>query len=131
MFSSWSHFRLLIDWCWLKLQKWRNDERCQPSKGGFYSFAISSNIQTLLFSWAWILKFWDFKGLKSCHIRAWSSTEGSNKASFCFFNSSELQQAFIWHDLSPLKYHKFKIQAQENNKVRLFEEMTNASVPSE
>ena len=34
-------------------------------KGGFYSegadlFAISSNRRTLLFCWAWILKFWDF-----------------------------------------------------------------------
>ena len=28
-------------------------------------------------------------------------------------------------------YHNFKIQAQENNKVRLFEEMANASVPYE
>ena len=38
-------------------------------KGGFYSegvdeFVISSNRQTSLFSWAWILNFWDFKGLK-------------------------------------------------------------------
>jgi hypothetical protein len=30
-----------------------------------------------------------------------------------------------------LKYHKFKIQAQENNEVCLFEEMTNSSTPSE
>jgi hypothetical protein len=43
----------------------------------------------------------------------------------------ELLQALMWHDLSPSKYHKFKIQAQENNKVRLFEKMTNESVPSE
>ena len=40
-------------------------------------------------------------------------------------------EALISHDLSPLKYHKFKIQSQENNKVCLFEEMTNAPVPSE
>ena len=38
--------------------------------------------------------------------------------------------ALIWYDLSPIKYYKFKIQAQENDKVCLFEEMTNASVPS-
>ena len=31
----------------------------------------------------------------------------------------------------PLKYRKLKIQAQENNKVYLFEEMTKASVLSE
>ena len=30
-----------------------------------------------------------------------------------------------------MKYLKFKNQAQENKKVHLFEEMTNASIPSE
>ena len=45
--------------------------------------------------------------------------------------NSELLQALIWHYLSPSKHLEFKIQAQENIKVRLFEEMTNASVPSE
>ena len=35
------------------------------------------------------------------------------------------------HDLSPLKSHNLKIQAQKNSKVHLFEEITNASVPSE
>ena len=33
-------------------------------------------------------------------------------------------RALIWHDLSHLKYPEFKILAQENNKVHLFEEMT-------
>ena len=65
-------------------------------KGGFYSedtdvFVISSNRQTLLFSWAWILKLWDFKGLKSCYISAWSGSEGSNKALFYYLS---LQSCF-------------------------------------
>ena len=47
------------------------------------------------------------------------------------YKPSEPLQALIWHDLSPLKYHIFKIQAQENNKVCLFEEMTNVSGPFE
>ena len=51
--------------------------------------------------------------------------------SILLFEPSEPLQALIWHDLSPLKFYKFKIQAQENNEVRLFEEMTNASAPSE
>ena len=43
-------------------------------KGGFYSegadgFVISSNRQTSLFSWAWILNLWYFNGLKSSQIR--------------------------------------------------------------
>ena len=65
------------------------------------------------------------------HKEPEASLKAQNKALFCFLNSSELQQAFIWHDFSPLKHHKFKIQAQKKNNVRLFEEMTNASVPSE
>ena len=32
------------------------------------------------------------------------------------------------HDLSPVKSQNFKIQAQENTKGFLFEEMTNASI---
>ena len=52
-------------------------------------------------------------------------------ANRALFEPSELHQALIWHDLRPLKYHKFKIQTQENNKVSLFEKITNASVPSE
>ena len=57
-------------------------------KGVLYSegtdaFVISSNRWTLIFSWAWILKLWDFKEVKSCHKRAWSGSEGSNKALFC------------------------------------------------
>ena len=52
-------------------------------KGGFYSegtdvFVISSNRRTLLFSWAWILNLRYFKWLKSCQIRDWVSSEGSN-----------------------------------------------------
>jgi hypothetical protein len=33
--------------------------------------------------------------------------------------------------LTPEESQNFKIQAQENDKVRLFEEMANASAPSE
>ena len=51
--------------------------------------------------------------------------------SIFLFEPSEPLQALISHDLSPLKYDKFKIQAQENNEVCLFEEMTNVSAPSE
>ena len=102
-------------------------------KGGFYSegidaFVISSNRRTLLFSWAWNFEL--FNG--SNHI-----TQGlevalkAQKGSILLFEPSESHQALIWHNLSPLKYYKFKIQAQEINKVRLFEEMTNASVLSE
>ena len=58
-------------------------------------------------------------------------SEGAKKAPICFLSPSELHKVLIWHVLSPLEYHKFKIQAQENNKVHLFEEMTNARVPSE
>ena len=43
----------------------------------------------------------------------------------------KLLQALTWHDMSPLKSYNFKIQAQDDNKVGLFEEMSNASVPSE
>ena len=53
------------------------------TKGSFYSegtdtFVISSNRQTLLFSWAWILNLRYFRWLKSCQIRAWVSSEGWN-----------------------------------------------------
>ena len=37
----------------------------------------------------------------------------------------------MWHNLRPSKSHNFKIQAQENNKVHLFEEMRNSTEPSE
>ena len=37
------------------------------------------------------------------------------------FEPFRAAEGSFWHDLSPLKYHKFKIQAQEKN----------ASVPSE
>ena len=47
---------------------------------------ISSNRRTLLFSWARILKLWDSKGLKSCHIKAWSCFKGSNKTQFCYIS---------------------------------------------
>ena len=50
---------------------------------------------------------------------------------FAIWAFKEPRQALIWHDLSPLKFYKFKIQAQENYEVRLFEETTNASAPSE
>ena len=117
-------------WNWEFCRNYKRDT-------GFYSevsdaLIISSNRRTLLFSWAWILKLWDFKGLKACHISVGSCSEASNKAPFYYLSlQSWFRLLNIWHDLSPLKYLKFKIQAQENNKVRLFEEMTNASVPSE
>ena len=47
-----------------------------------------------------------------------------------FFESLEPLQV-IWHDLTSLESHNFKIQAQENNKVHLFEEMRNSTEPSE
>ena len=108
----------IIKWNW----------RFKSFKGGFYS-VIFSNKRTLLFSWAWILKLRDFKGLKSCQIRAWSDSEVTYRVAklsliWAFKTTSG---PFMWHDLSPLKSHNFKIQAQENNKVGLFEEMTNAS----
>ena len=61
------------------------------TKGGFYSegadiFVLSSYSQTSLFSGAWILKLWHFKLLKSCHISAWSGSEGSNRASFYYLS---------------------------------------------
>ena len=58
---------------------------------GTDAFVISPNRQTLLFSWAWILKLWHFKGLKSCHKRAWSGSEGSNKVPFGYLS---LQSCF-------------------------------------
>ena len=88
-----------------------------PTKGGFYSedtpeFVVSSNRWTLLFSWAWILKLWDFESLKLCHIRAWRSFEGSNKAPFCYLR---LQSCFrplfdtIWA-LSNFTNSKFRLR---------------------
>ena len=53
------------------------------------------------------------------------------EGSILLIKPSRPHQALISHDLSPLKYQKFNIQAQENNKVFLFEEMTNAPVPFE
>jgi hypothetical protein len=35
------------------------------------------------------------------------------------------------YNFSPLKSQNFKIEAQENNEVCLFEEMTNSFTPSE
>ena len=60
-------------------------------KGGFCSegtdaFVISSNRRNLLFSWVWILKFWYFQRLESCHIRTQIGSEGWNKASFCYLS---------------------------------------------
>ena len=104
-------------------------------KGGFYfegtdEFVISSNRRTLLFSCAWILKLWDFKLLKSCHKRAWSGSEGSNRLYFAIWAFRAASGIYLtWFE--PLKYRTLKIQAQENNKVHLFEEMTKASVLSE
>ena len=66
------------------------------------------------------MKLWNFKGLKSCQIRAWSDSKGSNSKKECNLSHKR-----------PLKSHEFKSQAQENNEVCLFEEMTNASALSE
>ena len=73
-------------------------------KGGFYSegvdeFVISSNRQTSLFSWAWILNLWDFKGLKSCPKQTWSVSDGSNCTPFCYLSPQSRFRPFfdmIW-----------------------------------
>ena len=70
-------------------------------KGGFYSegadtFVISSNRQTLLFSWAWILKI-----VKLYHIRTWSGSKGSNKAPFCYL-SIESYFTFLFYMIRAL-----------------------------
>ena len=87
------------------------------AKGGFYSegvdeFVISSNRQTSLFSWAWILNFWDFKGLKLCPIRTWSVSDGSICAPFCFLSLQSCFRLFfdmIWV-LWNIKNSKFKLR---------------------
>ena len=76
------------------------------------------------------LEFWicDIIGLISCQIRAWSSSEGTDskmKPYLSLLSHFRSLTDIIWAPWN------FKIQAQENNKVCLFEEMTNASVPSE
>ena len=93
-------------------------------KGGFYkestdAFVISSNRKTLLFSWDWILNLRYFKGLKSNQIRAGKAQIWKWSLIWAFRATS-----------CTLIYHNFKIQTQENNKVCLFEEVTNAPVPS-
>ena len=95
-------------------------------KSVFYSerageFVISPNRLTKLFSWAKILIFFHSKWLKSRQIGNWGC---SNKV-------LEQLQVLIWQDLSHLAWKKNKILAQENNLVRLFGEMTNASALSE
>ena len=97
----------IIKWNW----------RFKSFKGGFYSegtdaIVISSNKRTLLFSWAWILKLRDFKGLKSCQIRAWSGSEVSNKAPFCYFslqNSICFLFDIIWAPWN-IRNSKFKLR---------------------
>ena len=66
-----------------------------------------------VFSWAWI--FWDFKGLKSCHIRTWSGFKGSNKAQFCYMSlQSHFRLLFdmirdLWNiTISKFKHRKIK-----------------------
>jgi hypothetical protein len=59
------------------------------------------------------------------------SSEGLNSKMKPYLNLQSHSLALIWHDLSPLKSRNFKIQAQENNEVWLFEEITNVSAPSE
>ena len=76
------------------------------------------------------LEFWIWE-FEIFQKRAWCSSQGSNSKMEHYLNPSEPLLALIWHDLSPLKSHNFKIQAQENNEVCLFEEMTNSSMPSE
>ena len=53
--------------------------------------------------------------------------KGTLSYSNAFFEHSEQLHVLIWHDLSHLEGKKFKILAQENNQVCLFEEMTKAS----
>ena len=45
-----------------------------------------------------------------------------------FFESLEPLQV-IWHDLTSLESHNFKIQAQENDKVSLFEKWPSEKKP--
>ena len=95
-------------------------------EGGFYSegtdaFAIFSNRRTLLISWAWILNLRYFKGLKLSQIRAWSSSEGETaKWSIIWAFKDTSDPCISWFE--PFEILYFKIQAQENNKVCLFEE---------
>ena len=85
------------------------------SKGGFYSegadtFVISSSRRTLLFSWAWI---WDI----------------SNDSNYVKYEPESALKAQIvkWSTIWAFRV----TSAQENNKVWLFEEMSNVSAGSE
>ena len=71
-----------------------------------------------------------FERAKSCQITA---RNGSNVSSSKIepYLSLQITSGPYVKLFEPLKSHNFKIQAQENNKVRLFEEMRNVSVPSE
>ena len=117
-------------WCSLVFHKYCMLAIITVLKGGFYSegtdaFVISSNKRTLFFFWAWILNLWCFKGLKLCQIKACCSSEEFKKQNETLFEPSVVLQALMWHDLSPLKSQNFKIQAQQNNKVCMFQEMAN------
>ena len=73
------------------------------TKGGFYSegtdvFVRSPNRWTKLFFWTWILKFCQFKKLKSCHIRL----------HFAIWAFSEASGPLMRDNLSPLKWLIFK-----------------------
>ena len=72
----------------------------------YFASVISSNRRAYHFP---DLQSWDFKGFKSRHIRAWSIPEFA-------MSLSELHKALIWHDLSPLKSHKFKMHNSERLK---------------
>ena len=102
-------------------------------KGGFYSegadtFVISSNRWTLSFSWAWILKLWDNKGLKSCHVLVQNVAQKAQlRLHFTIWAFRATSNSYLtWFE-----FFGFKNQAEENKKVHLLKEMTNASVPSE
>ena len=95
------------------------------TKGGFYSegtdaCVISSNRQTISFSRAWILKFRKFHVKKGPEV-ALKDYLRFHFAIWAFRAVSDHDT--IWHD--------FKISSSENNLVRLFGDMTTASVPSE
>ena len=80
-FRIFPYLAFLDKWRWFWTMPFKKS--LSSPKGGFYpegtdTFVISSNRWILLFSWAWILNLRYFRCLKSCHIRAWVSSKGSN-----------------------------------------------------
>ena len=97
-----------------KLLVWKSNEQVLKV---FFSesadvFLISSNRQTLLFSWVWILNLWNFKGLESCQLRAFSSSEVSNSKMEPYLSLHSFFRLLcdiIW-DLQSLTISKFKLR---------------------